>query len=263
VILARIAALSRNAEASPVTLARAISVDPIFSAGVIAAVTAGWVGNPLKREPEGLNEAILAAGAPVVVRTALLVALAQISVDLMRGRVVTALAFVQQAVGCAHVAETLGSHLQVSGINGFMVGALGRIGLPVTAYALATNHDALLRGVSGSASRPQDAERSALGFDHLDVGREIAHQFELPDSVALASGPGKAGAAPAARLREVSWTILEQMGFHLGLANVPHEFTVSEQRAIGLNEPTMVALGQWIPEATHCVESSWCNVVHE
>lgn len=263
VVLARISALSRNPEASPVTLSRAIAVDPVFCEGVVQAVRSGWAGPPAKRPVTDIHSAMLAASAGVVVRTALLVALAQISADLMRGRAVTALSFVQQAVGSAHVAETLAGSLKVSPINGFMVGALSRIGFPVTAYALAASHDALMRGVSGSSSPPQEAERGALGFSHLDVGRELVHQFELPEVVGQATAAGGPGAPAPARLREASWMVLEQMGFHLGLANVPAELSLPEQRALGLTEPTIMALADWIAGAAGRVEESWPRVVHE
>lgn len=97
--------------------------------------------------------------------------------------------FWSESLGRAVAARTLAAQLKGwDPEEAFVTGLLARIGQLVLATGLALKYDPVLRGLVHPAMPLEQRERAVLGYDHLEMGRQLLREWHLPEVVWKTAG---------------------------------------------------------------------------
>ena len=130
---------------------------------------------------------------------------------------------------------------QLEAHQGWLIGLLHNLGSPVSAAHAPHEYDASCTGLAGSSAQVQDAERSAFGYDHTDMGGILIEDLPWMPSlgVAMAHHHRADASKPPALAAGAAGTIAHQLGFDMGLANTPPELGQTEMVRFALVGPEL------------------------
>lgn len=87
----------------------------------------------------------------------------------------------------ASVSRAIAKHAHLDGEVAFTCGLMHKVGVPLLYMADAQTMDRIAHLVQDGAHE-EDLERNQFGFDHGEVGEELAHRWHFPEVIAQAVG---------------------------------------------------------------------------
>lgn len=159
------------------TLARKISSDQAIVARVLRVANSPFFG--LSGRVESVNEAVAVLGLSHL--RGLISAAAIINVFPQAGHFDWA-AFWRHSIATASCAKVLARKIGLHPEAGFTAGLLHDIGILVMGVYFPQAF-AYVRSAEGSISENLAAEHAALGFDHAELGGELARRWNFPPAI--------------------------------------------------------------------------------
>ncbi len=158
-----------------------VRTDPALTTNLLRTANTAYFAT--SRRVESVRQAISVLGLRRLVDAVTLSAMAEVIPEKLAGYGLSAQAFWRHCVAVAVLSESLGRQL-ASGRGGlfFTAGLLHDLGKLVISAFLTRRHG---RPAGELPLTSIEAERSALGTDHAQVGNAIAEAWRLPHAVAL------------------------------------------------------------------------------
>ncbi|MBU0479466.1 MAG: HDOD domain-containing protein [Proteobacteria bacterium] len=154
------------------------------------------------------------------------------------------------SLGCAITAKSLVKHDKNLAENAFICGILHDIGKIVIANLMPEEMMMIMGTVAENHIRQSDAEREVLGFDHAQVGAELARSWHFPreyiDAIAHHHQPSFAGdETPGGRIMGAALVMANRISKvkALGMSTDPEKDLVPQERmqALKINDAELVA----------------------
>jgi putative nucleotidyltransferase with HDIG domain len=183
--MSRLWSLARNDTASAADFEKVIRPDPALTANLLRVANSAYFG--LRCRAESVRHAVTLLGLRRVCELATSVAFAPVIPTRLPGYDVDASAFWTHSVAVAVFAEKLAVELRVGSPDMlFTAGLLHDIGKLVAGSFVEEERAEIGRRVRGGASFI-DAERTALGTDHGELGATVAQAWSLPPAAVWAA----------------------------------------------------------------------------
>ncbi len=180
-IVIQINELVNSDEASATEIARVIGQDPAISTRILKVANSSMYGG--QRQIDSINRAVTLLGTKQI-RDLVLSTTAAKVFDGIPNEVISVEDFWHHSLYCALLARALaGISRTVNADTLFTAGLLHDIGHLVMFNRIPEQaHEAIMLTIQGEASLDlYQAEQQVLGFDHAEVGAELARHWHLPE----------------------------------------------------------------------------------
>ena len=180
----RVMELTQNPDTEIETLAEAIQIDAALGARVLSVANSPAYAT--QRNITNIYDAVMWMGFREIARIAIAVgALSEIS--RMQTRLIGMADFHRHSVEAACLSDRLAQHYNVARDVGFTAGLLHDIGLLVMFSACEAQMIEVLEKALFDDEKPLHFhEKETLGFDHAQVGGELAERWGLPRAIVSA-----------------------------------------------------------------------------
>ncbi|MBU0752676.1 MAG: HDOD domain-containing protein [Gammaproteobacteria bacterium] len=158
-------------------LGHTIGRDPVLGARLLRVANSSFYG--LSRQVATPQDAVMVMGLSQVRSLVLASGLAQALPD--HGNGFDRKLHWQRSFRVATSAQALAKRLRASAEAAFTAGMLHNIGELVIDVCMPAEYAAARQAASAQGIPLRQAERTALGFDHTEVGAEVARHWKLPD----------------------------------------------------------------------------------
>ena len=181
---------------SPVTdlgeVARCINVDPALTTKILRVANSPLYGK--RRKTENLRQALTLLGLNTTVTLALSFSLAA-SLRTNKQAVLDTPLYWRRSILAAIAARSLGEHQKLTRLEDlFLGGLLQDLGMLVLDSVMPDDYGPVVSGNMKNHDQLLQAERQALGTDHVEVGTWLLRHWELPEYlqqlVAASHSPG-------------------------------------------------------------------------
>lgn len=172
-------------DAGAKTLAEKISLDQALTAKTLRIANSSFYGMP--RKVATMQQAISILGFDSVRTLVASVAMVD-SFSVKRAGNLKMSTFWQQSVCTAICAKLLAKQMHADSGQAFVAGLLHDIGRLILVLNDPDRYADVLKYQQESKCHIRLAERKVLGFDHAEVGRELAELWRLPQSIQTAIG---------------------------------------------------------------------------
>jgi putative nucleotidyltransferase with HDIG domain len=172
-------------DAGAKTLAEKISLDQALTAKTLRIANSSFYGMP--RKVATIQQAISILGFDSVRTLVASVAMLD-SFSIKGGENLKMATFWQQSVCTAICAKLLAKHMHADSGQAFVAGLLHDIGRLILVLSDPDRYADTLKYQQENKCHIRMAERKVLGFDHAEVGRELAELWRLPQSIQTAIG---------------------------------------------------------------------------
>ncbi|MBI5938514.1 MAG: HDOD domain-containing protein [Betaproteobacteria bacterium] len=159
------------------TLGQQISRDQVLSARLLRIANSAFYG--LSRQVATPHDAMMVMGLSQVRSLVLAASLAHALLHQHRHGLDRKLHW-QRSFRVASIAQTLARHSRCSADTAFTAGMLHNLGELVLDTCLPEAYAAVRDEALASGLSLAEAERNAFGFDHAEVGAEVARRWKLP-----------------------------------------------------------------------------------
>lgn len=179
-IFVRISQLVEDPGSSTTDIAKAISQDPSFTVRMLRVANSPFYGFPSRIDT--VAKAVSIIGTSQIRSLALSMSIAK-SFERLPNKLVSMENFWRHSLYCAMISRILAKHVRNCDSEAvFTAGLLHDIGeLVIFNRVPEKARDALLLMQDSIDDMPSNkAERQVMGFDHAQVGMELAHQWKLP-----------------------------------------------------------------------------------
>jgi len=168
---------------SPVTdlgeVARCINVDPALTTKILRVANSPLYGK--RRKTENLRQALTLLGLNTTVTLALSFSLAS-SLRNKKQAVMDTTQYWRRSILAAIAARSLGEQQNLTRLEDlFLGGLLQDLGMLVLDSVMPNDYGPVVSDYGANHDQLMDAERQALGTDHVEVGAWLLRHWELPD----------------------------------------------------------------------------------
>lgn len=181
----RIMELTSDINCAPKDMVEVIDHDPVMTVKILKLVNSAYFG--LRNEVVSIKQGVVLLGINTLKNLALTIA----AVGMLPRNSITGFdsqEFLLHSLGTATIARILSQKIGIpsrESTDFFVAGLLHDFGKVVMVQFLADDMETALRNSRADQSPLQEQEHNILGFDHSEVGGELARKWGLPNELVL------------------------------------------------------------------------------
>jgi len=225
----KIIAITEDPDSTIEDLEKEILLDQSLTSKILKLANSAYYGYP--RKINTVSQATILLGFQTVKSMALASTMSKFMAQELKGYALEENDLWTQSQTCAIISRHIAKDIQFPGPEtAYIAGLLRDIGKTILSYYVEQEYNAIVNKVEYGHISFLEAEKEILGFNHAQVGKEIAAKWNFPDELVEAIGlhhsPEKAIINPMlVSIVHVADAITMMMGISIGADGLAYNFS--------------------------------------